>query len=283
MPVIHENLAVRVPAWRWSLAASSQRRGLQSLCEHVVAEAVVGLMVNGRTLLRFSCLPDRLDDLAVGFLRSEGLIDRAAQVTSVSVGPDDVRVEAEVPFDRFLRFFETVALLSGCGRGGGTTADVPRVTSAARFSPEACLAMMQHLQQASPLFDQTGGVHLAALAAGRQLADCEVADCKVIDVAEDVGRHNAVDKVIGRRVRVAAPAECSFADVMLLTTGRLSREIVSKACRVGLPVVVSRSAPTSVAVELARGADLTLVGFVRGRRLNVYAAPWRLGLMENGR
>jgi len=130
---------------------------------------------------------------------------------------------------------------------------------------------MGELQRASPLFSSTGGVHLAALSRGDGL----------LDVAEDIGRHNAVDKVIGKALRGAGQS-ADLPNLTLLTTGRLSSEIATKAVRVGLPVVISRSAPTSAAVELAREADLCLVGFARGRRLNVYSAPWRLGILEGG-
>ena len=107
---------------------------------------------------------------------------------------------------------------------------------------------------------------------------------RLLDVAEDIGRHNAVDKVIGRALRNAdgSAEHPGLGQLMLLTTGRLSSEIAAKAYRVGLPVVVSRSAPTSRAVEMARQAELCLVGFARGRRLNVYSAPWRLGISAPG-
>lgn len=272
-------LVRELPAWRVGKigqASAASASAVERRSEQVVVEATVALTVNGRTLLRFSCLPARLDDLALGFLIDEGLIERPGQVRTLEVTPDEVRVEADIDFGKLVNFFESVTMVSGCGRGGSTSGPgtVAPVASRARLSPEECLAMMGELERASQLFKVTGGVHLAALSRGDGL----------LDVAEDIGRHNAVDKVIGRALRLAgeSPDRPSLKELMLLTTGRLSSEIAAKAVRVGLPMVVSRSAPTSAAVELAREADLCLVGFARGRRLNVYSAPWRLGISEDG-
>jgi FdhD protein len=123
---------------------------------------------------------------------------------------------------------------------------------------------MKELQHASVLFRQTGGVHAAA-----------VTDCVMLSAfAEDIGRHNAVDKCLGRCLAEGTQLETRA----LLVTGRLSADVLSKAIRVGLPVVVSRGAVTSQAIELARSADVAAVGFARGPMMNVYTAPWRLGL-----
>ena len=263
---------VVVPAWR--LSGLGGKAELPTPVrevggEQVVVESVVALSVNGRTLLRFSCLPDRIEDLALGFLVTEGLVDGPSQVTAVAVAEGKVNVTANVDFDRFVQFFETVSMVSGCGRGGsgGGGEEASRVRSPSRFTPEACLDAMRQLEHASSLFRATGGVHLAALSAGEGL----------LALAEDVGRHNAVDKVIGGLLR-SSSGQPSLTEVMLLSTGRLSREIVAKATRVGIPLLVSRSAPTSAGVTLARRSDLCLVGFARGQRLNVYSSPWRLGL-----
>ena len=263
---------VVVPAWRLSGLggkAEVQPPVRRDCSEQVVVESVVTLSVNGRTLLRFNCLPARVEDLTLGFLATEGLIDRPSQVTAVEVIEDSVNVTADVDFDRLVRFFETVSMVSGCGRAasGGGGGGVDRVRSRAQFTPDSCLEMMRQLEHASSLFGATGGVHLAALSAGDE----------PLAVAEDIGRHNAVDKVIGGWLR-SSNGQPPLTELMLLTTGRLSRDIVGKAVRVGIPLLVSRSAPTSAGVTLARGTDLCLVGFARGQRLNVYSSPWRLGL-----
>jgi FdhD protein len=293
-----------LPAWRVTEAGHPVRITQERLEESVVVEATVELKVNGRTLLRFRCLPDRLDDLAVGFLASEGLIESPAQIRSLGVDPDCIRVEVDVALDSLMHFFETVTLVSGCGRGGSGDVgkNVVAIASQEQFSSETCLRLVRALQGSSAVFQATGGVHTAALGRGDGL----------LDVAEDIGRHNAVDKVIGRRLgrgglgpglgesfdpptggfvaanrpprpgttgpEFAAGIRQLTDGLMLLTTGRISGDIAAKAYRVGLPMVVSPSAPTTAAVELAERAGICLVGFARGRRLNVYSASWRLGL-----
>lgn len=272
-------LVREVRAWRLSEvlpAAAPEEAVPERRAEPVVVEATVTVVVNGKPLVRFQCLPARLEDLALGFLLDEGLIDAPEQVKSVVAAGSEVQVEADVEFERLVKFFDSITAVSGCGRGGSTAgAGSPAtVTSKARFQPGACLAMMRVLERASTLFRRTGGVHLAALSRGGGL----------LEVAEDIGRHNAVDKVIGAWVRAARAAGGTprWGELVLLTTGRLSSDIASKAARVGLPLVVSRSAPTTAAVELAREAGLCLVGFARGRRLNVYSAAWRLGISTEG-
>ena len=268
-------LVREVSAWRLSQAApaaSPAGATAERRSEPVVVEETVALTVNGKPLVRLQCLPTRLEDLALGFLLDEGLVESPQQVKSVTLAENEVRVEAEVEFERLVEFFDSLAAVSGCGRAGSTAgAGLPAaVSSVTRFPPGACLAMMRALERASTLFRRTGGVHLAALSRGDGL----------LEVAEDIGRHNAVDKVIGGWARAARAAgdPPRWGELMLLTTGRLSSDIASKAARMGLPLVVSRSAPTTAAVELSREAGLCLVGFARGRRLNVYSAAWRLGL-----
>ena len=125
---------------------------------------------------------------------------------------------------------------------------------------------MKDLERASALFRETGGVHAAALTDGRSL----------VAFAEDIGRHNAVDKVIGRCLRAGVP----LGSLAALSTGRVSANVLAKAARVGVPVVASHGAVTSRAIDLALAAGVTVVGFARGQRMNVYTSPWRLGLPD---
>jgi len=237
----------------------------------VVEERLVELVLGGRTLAHLVCTPTALEDLALGFLVSEGLIAGPAAVFAMAVSADASKVEAraDVDPDVLARFLERRAVATGCGGGVTGAADVlPRVESDARFRPEDLSERVAEFQRASVLFRETGGVHAAAVTDGHTLAA----------LAEDIGRHNAVDRVIGRCLRQGLePARHA-----LLTTGRTSGDIVAKAARVGFPVVVGRGAVTSRAIDLARGAGLTLVGFARGKRMNVYTAAWRLGLAEGG-
>jgi len=233
----------------------------------VVTESLVELALGPRILMRASVLPKSLDDFAVGFLAGEGLIDGAAAVHEILVAPDSSRVEvrADVDPDRIALFRERLATSSGCGGGVSAAADaLPRVESDTRFEPADVSDRMRELTEAGHLFRKTGGVHAAAVTDGQML----------LAVAEDIGRHNAVDKVIGRCLRQGV----DLARTAVLSTGRASADILAKAARTGIPVVVSRGAVTSRAVDLAAASGITLVGFARTGRMNVYAAPWRLGL-----
>ncbi|MGB2800875.1 MAG: formate dehydrogenase accessory sulfurtransferase FdhD, partial [Phycisphaerae bacterium] len=244
----------------------------------VIVERAVELVLNGRVLVRVQCLPQRLEDLAAGFLWTEGLIESPRAITACTLAPDGGRVEvrADVDPDRLVLFRERVATSSGCGSGVSAAADaLPRsprrvacgdLASDARFAPEDILGRMKDLLQASVLFRETGGVHAAAITDGRTL--------RVF--AEDIGRHNAVDKAVGAALRQGA----DLAALALLTTGRASSDIVAKAVRAGIPAVVSRGAVTSRAIELGRSADTAVVGFARGDRMNVYTAAWRFGLAD---
>jgi len=237
----------------------------------VVVEHRVRIVLNGRPLVWINCLPEALPYLAAGFLVSEGLLDAADAIAEVAVSPDRTRIEVRgrVDADRLVTFRERLSITSGCG-GGASASDqaLPRCASRARFRPDDLADRIREMAAASTLFRETGGVHLAAVTDGPSLAS----------FAEDIGRHNALDKAIG----LCLMHGVSLAERAVLTTGRASADILAKAARAGLPVVVSRGAVTSRAIDLARAADVTVVGFARGGRMNVYTAPHRLGL-EGGK
>jgi len=238
-----------VPVWRV---------GGDGTHDTVVTETLVQVVLNGRVLVGLNCLPDALEDLALGFLASEGLIEGADAVSEVRVSADRrvVNVRAEVDPYR----------LVAVSRRAAVEEELRVCPSGARFVVEDLLARMKDLEAASALFRETGGVHASAVTDGRTISA----------FAEDIGRHNAVDKTLGRSLADGVV----LSERALLTTGRLNAEIFSKAIRVGVPVVVGRGAVTSRAVELGRRADVTTVGFARGGRMNAYTAPWRLGLVE---
>ena len=233
----------------------------------VIREELVQLVLNGRLLIRLSCLPEALEDLTLGFLVSEGLIESTDAVSEITLSPDraTVGIKAEVDPYRLVAFRRHLALSSGCGGGASRVEDeLPHCESTMRFDPADVSERMKELQHASALFRETGGVHCAAVTVGTEL----------LAFAEDLGRHNAVDKTIGR----ALAENVDLSRTAILTTGRLSADILSKAIRAGVPVVVSRGAATSRAIDLAAAANVAAVGFARGRDMNVYTAAWRLGL-----
>jgi FdhD protein len=222
--------------------------------------------------------------LALGYLFGEGVIQSASEVEAVfragAPGPDgygdviDVTptVEARIEAKRLEAATRRRGLTtSACGVCGRSTvedllAGSPPVPPGPPVPAASVAAAVDALRGEQPLFDATGGVHCAAL---------WTRDGALVAAHEDVGRHNAVDKVVGGLLLARAAGEAPDAAV-LAVSGRAGFEIVQKAARAGIPVVGSVSAPTSLAVALARESGLALAGFVRGARMNVYSAPQRI-------
>jgi FdhD protein len=232
----------------------------------VPAEAVITLNVNGQALVRLMCTPTHLQDLAVGFLFNEGLIQGLGDVVVVELcnGGQGVDVWLEHGINRP----DVRAITSGCS-GGTTFEDVVsgqyRVESDLAVTPEQVTALMEALSDAASLYRRAGGVHTAALAAVGE-------EPRLICSAEDVGRHNTVDKIAGICLREGQSPE----EGILLTSGRVSSDMVSKVARMGVPVVVSRTSPTSLAIRLARAWGITLIGYTRRRSFRVYAGEERV-------
>jgi FdhD protein len=220
--------------------------------------------------------PGHDDELAAGFLLTEGVVRAAADILEIK--PCDVdRPEAEnrldvllaplvhVDFDGLTRH---VFASSSCGVCGKATIDavrrrLPTVTTGSAIRAETLLSLPNVMRAAQPTFDRTGGLHAAALfdTAGR-----------LIVLREDVGRHNAVDKVIGHALLKGQPLD----EAVLLVSGRTSFEIMQKALAARVPIVAAVSAPSSLAVDFALDSGQTLAGFLRDRRMNVYAHPERI-------
>jgi FdhD protein len=240
-----------------------------ALADTVVNEIRLELDLNdGQGRLAMLCLPRDLEALAVGFLLSEGVLRSAG-------GLRDLKVDLEGRIAHVRGDFDEGALEalsrrwtwgSGCG-GGGTSGDLDQPAFAQAslgptVTPEALIELTRQFQSHLDLWRQTGGVHACALAEpGRLLL-----------WAEDVGRHNAFDKIVG----LAALKGIGLEDKLAFCTGRISAEIVSKAAACRVPILVSRCAVTGLSVDLARRLGMTLVGFLRGERLSVYTGYERV-------
>jgi FdhD protein len=224
----------------------------------VVREQPLTVYVNGEKFLTLLCSPMDLEALVVGYLWMEKVIADAAAITSLTVSPVDGR--AEVTLAHPVSLPTERILTSGCG--GGITFRIdhrlfPRLHSRLRVRPQTLAARMKDLYGAAVHYQRSRGIHGAALADGERL----------LLVMEDVGRHNAVDKIKGEALLRGLPTE----DRILLSTGRVSSEMLLKAARMGVPVVASRTSPTEMAVGLAEQLGVTLCGYVRPDGLNVYA------------
>ncbi len=235
--------------------------------DEVVREVPLTVNLNGREVVTLLTLGDNREELAVGYLRSEGFIGGHDQLKSWKVAASTVEVEAEVDEELIEKLMLKRTVTTGCGAGSTfhNPLDALRLKpskSDALFSPAAILGRMGELQRASELYRSTGGAHYAAL------ADPE----RIIEVRADVGRHNAVDMLGGW----ALMNDFDTSGAAIFTTGRISSEIVRKGSAMGVGVVASRSAPTSLGIATARKLEITLVGYVRAKRMNVYTREDRI-------
>jgi len=246
---------------------TSEKR--EKLKDRIVREVPLTILVNGKELVTLQCSPDKLEYLAVGFLLCEGFIKKGTKIKHISLNKKGwyigIDLEKDFPSDKNLPFKRVIG--SGCS--GAVTfyrdidiKDCTPVKSQVKYSYEGIFSLMKELEKRSLTFKDTGGVHSCAL--GNQ---------EGIEVfAEDIGRHNAVDKVFGECFIGGIPTQ----DKAILTSGRVSSEILIKIAKRKIPIIASHSAPTDLAVGLAEKLNLTLIGFVRGRRMNIYTHNYRI-------
>ncbi|NTU78307.1 MAG: formate dehydrogenase accessory sulfurtransferase FdhD [Chloroflexales bacterium] len=255
----------------------------------VITETPWALYINGREWLTFMCSPVGLHHLALGFMLSEGLIAGLDDLLKLKVHLDEHRVymlfpdagldgelrmqaceEAVGSIDVRLRNApphrpEKRILTSGCGGGitfDDLSGDRPPLLSDLRITPAQISALMRQLHEAAALYRASRGVHSSALASTEGL----------LAVAEDVGRHNTLDKLRGAALLAGLPTR----DRVLISSGRISSEMITKARKMEVPIVVSRTSPTLVSIRLALAWNMTLVGYVRGRQMRIYAGAERV-------
>ncbi len=235
----------------------------------VTAEAQVSLSVNGQDWLSFTCTPADQDALAVGFLYNEKIIQSRAELAMVDVCRQGTHVDVWLTHsaERPARWLRT----SGCA-GGQTSvpvhksAETPTTGEAAwspiPIDPLAILRGMEQLLEVQDLYRKSGGIHCSALSDGESLRLW----------AEDIGRHNTLDKLAGRMIVTGI----KISPILVLTTGRVSSEMLQKSARLGASVVVSRTSPTELAVATADALGIVLGGYVRRNGFTIYTHPKRL-------
>ncbi len=234
----------------------------------VAVEEPLEIRIGGQPVAVTMRTPGHDEELALGFALSEGLRPRGARL------PDDLAantIELDAPgFDpaRLVRSFYTSSSCGVCGKGALEAVEVeaPRILSDLRVESSLVAGLPDRLREAQPGFAATGGLHATGLFDERGALLCS---------REDVGRHNAFDKVVGWAFR---EGRLPLARSIICVSGRLSFELVQKAAVAGCPVLAAVGAPSSLAVELAGDRGVTLCGFVRGGRLNIYSEPWRIVL-----
>ncbi|MEU9793128.1 formate dehydrogenase accessory sulfurtransferase FdhD [Streptomyces sparsogenes] len=260
---------------------------ISARADTLVAEEPLEIRLDGKPLAITMRTPGDDFALAAGFLVSEGVLGRADELANIvycagatedgvnTYNVVDVKLAPGVPVPD-ITLERNVYTTSSCGLCGKASLDAVRTTARwpvgddennpVRIAPETLAALPDRLRSAQRVFDRTGGLHAAALF---------TPEGRLLDVREDVGRHNAVDKLIGRALQQGL---LPLSGAVLLVSGRASFELAQKAVMAGIPVLAAVSAPSSLAVDLAAETGLTLVGFLRGASMNVYAGEHRLAL-----
>jgi len=269
---------------RITLPDDTRAGGSASRADFLAAEEPLGIRVDGTALAMTMRTPGDDVELAAGFLVGEAIVGSPADIAGIRLcdgstcghaGHEELGNIADVTLAAGVavtpgarRSFLTTSACGVCGKASIQDLCVlPQAALAgdpARFVPARLAMLPERLRDAQRVFSRTGGLHAAGLF---------TADGELIAIREDVGRHNAVDKVVGWAL---LNGRLPLADCVLLVSGRASFELVQKAVLAGIPLLAAVSAPSSLAVELAEEAGLTLVGFLRGPSMNVYTGQHRL-------
>ena len=241
--------------------------GFEQVNTAVITETPIALTINGEDWLSFMCSPVDLEALAVGFLFNEGLIHSKDEIASVRVcaSRDNVDVWLHHAVEQPRRWQRA----SGCG--GGMCTAPPQFEhhispNGFTLTPEQVLALMNMLYENQQLHRQVGSTHTSAISDGRSILIC----------TEDIGRNNTLDKLSGHILLDGLKA----AQRILLTTGRISFEMLQKAARIEAAVVISRTSPTSLSVEMADRMGITIIGYVRQNKFSIYTHPERVVCTE---
>jgi len=236
----------------------------------VVRELPLTIILNDEELVTLLCSPEDMEYLAVGFLLSEGLINGKDDIKRITV--DDqrgvVRVNTRGSIESTGDMIFKRIISSGCGRGASlySTADTAnqKVNSRIKISADEVFSLVKKFQHNSDLYQATHGVHSAAL--------CDKKEILVF--GEDIGRHNAIDKIFGKCLL----EEIVTKNRVVITTGRITSEILHKVAKRGIPILISISAPTNLGISIADALGITLIALVRGKKMNVYTVNQRLDI-----
>jgi FdhD protein len=236
---------------------------VEELGDDIIRESLLMIRLDDHDFIQAVCTPYQIEEFVIGFLRTRGLIDSLEDIDSLDVSGNTASVIRTSPLRGSL---PQLGVLETTGTRNvsmeGFVCKRERLSAGRAFSSEVLMKGMEELSR-MPLYVKSGGTHCAILFSrqGNALAS-----------AEDIGRHNAVDKTIGGGMR----KNVVFSDTWLAVSGRLPADMVLKPLLVGIPLIASVSAPTSGGVELGERSGLTVVGFVRGGRLNCYSHPERI-------
>jgi FdhD protein len=234
----------------------------------VIEEILLSLYVNGQDLVTLMCSPVDQEALALGFLYNEGVIRSVEDVRLIH--PNVARTAIDVFLkEADFKLPQRMILTSGCGGGVSfrdLTALYPPLDSDLTTTPQVLLDRMRDLNYSAQLYRRVRGVHTSILGD----------EDRLLITAEDIGRHNTIDKLAGKALQAGIDTRSRI----IVTSGRISSEMLGKAWQMGVPIVASRTAPTSLTVRLAREWNMCVVGYVRQGGMRVYTHAHRLGLLD---
>jgi FdhD protein len=281
-----ERMKERTDVTRRYRVARVDRGSERSELDRVTVEEPLEIRVGAQTIAVTMRTPGNDTELAAGFLATEGIVSKREDIERIEYcrevrSPEEegnvILVRTSTPaigaIDRARRILLTTSSCGLCGKGSieAVRGTFPPIASSATLDPAVLEALPDRLRTAQSTFRETGGLHAAGIFTLEGVAEA---------VCEDVGRHNAVDKAIGK---LFLAGRLPLSSSVLLVSGRASFEIAQKALAAGIPIVAAVSAPSSLAVDLARDSGMTLVGFLRGPTFNVYCGGERLARPVSGR
>jgi FdhD protein len=237
--------------------------------DYVAEEKPLNIFLNKAYYATIFCSPSNLKELALGHLLSEGILESFEEIEEVKLKNEAcyVKIKSNIDVEKRLKLSKHFSrvITSACGGSSAYqySGKLPKIKSNLKVKAETILNSVKNLNFIAETFRKTGGVHAAAI---------YKKDGELVAFAEDVGRHNAVDKAIG----MAALNKTDFSACFLALSGRLTNDMVLKAGRVGLPIVASLAAALDSGIAIAKDISLTLIGFVRGNRMNIYACSERI-------
>lgn len=238
----------------------------QEITDEIIVEKVLNIFVNRNFYFSLMCTPNEVIELTMGFLFAEGIISSVEEVASIEELIENnvcVILKKVLVSDSKKR----KAFTSGCGKGSidldiFEEFNLKPVEGNTKYSVNDILSIMRDFNNKSQLFKETGGAH-----------SCSICNSTgIIYFSEDIGRHNALDKVIGKSIMDGLDLN----NKILMTTGRISSDIAVKASKIGIPIIVSHSAPTDMALDIAKSCNMTMIGFARGNRMNIYCGEHRI-------
>ncbi len=240
---------------------------VEEINDLIAEEHPITIYLNGEEVVTLLCTPDYLHDLAVGFLTAEGLLSKNLDMkTHLDIDKGFVWVESSNTSKIGKVNFAKRMITTGCGKGTSMYhfhGKKKIIISNMEVPIDILFSGLKEMHNKSELYQTTGGVHSSALMSKSG---------EIIVFREDVGRHNAADKILGFCIN----KKISMEDKIFLTSGRISSEIVGKVAQMEISILISRAAPTSLAIDIANELGITLVGFVRGSRANIYTNPQRV-------